>query len=194
MEANPTRSKSIPSIPRRERQSRAILSELWRRGGDIVNYDVPTVSLSSLIEEYGKAHFISNRYRRDGRRGDCEPLAVSGSTIHFDRTPIIAAKTGETDSHFASPWLDAVPDGDQSTVTSQVHPTLAIALGPSGLFGDELPQAWVTDISAITAAPGSPFERALGEFQVFLPSLFVVAGSIFMGRESNPKPARCRFS
>ena len=28
------------------------------RGGDVIDYDVPTVSLSSLIEEYGKAHYI----------------------------------------------------------------------------------------------------------------------------------------
>jgi hypothetical protein len=50
---------------------------------------------------------------------------------------------------------------DQSTVASQVHPTLAICLGPSGLFGDELPRAWVTDISAITGNAWLAFRAAV---------------------------------
>ena len=64
---------------------------------------------------------------------------------------------------------------DQSTVASQVHPTLATALGPSALFGDELPHAWVTDISAITGNAWLAFRAGVAlsaEFQGFLPSLF----------------------
>jgi FkbM family methyltransferase len=119
------------------------------RGGDIINYDVPTVSLSSLIEEYGKAHYI----KIDIEGMDGEAIA---SLSQFQAPQYISIERPSSPQNQVKAILTLRRLGytrfqtvDQSTVGSQVHPALAIALGPSGLFGDELPQAWVTDISAI---------------------------------------------
>ena len=81
------------------------------RGGDVIDYDVPTVSLSSLIEEHGKAHYI--KIDIEGMDGEAiAGLSPSpGSTLHFDRTSIVATKPVQSDSAPESPWLYAVSDG-----------------------------------------------------------------------------------
>jgi FkbM family methyltransferase len=120
------------------------------RGGDIINYDVATVSLSSLIEEFGKPHYV--KVDIEGMDGEAiASLSPSQAprfiSIERPSSPQKQVRAILTLRRLGYTRFQTV---DQSTVASQVHPTLPTALGPSGLFGDELPQTWVTDISAIT--------------------------------------------
>jgi FkbM family methyltransferase len=119
------------------------------RGGEMVNYDVPTVSLSSLIEEHGKPHYI----KIDIEGMDSEAIAgLSPSQAprfisierpygpqNYVRAILTLRRLGYTQFQTV----------DQTRVASQVHPTHAISLGSSGLFGDELPDAWVSHFGAI---------------------------------------------
>jgi hypothetical protein len=119
------------------------------RGGDIIDYDVSTVSLSSLIEDYGMAHYIKIDIEgMDGEAiGSLSPLqAPRYISIERASSPQNQMQAILTLRRLGYTRFQMV---DQSTVSSRVHPTWAIGLGPSGLFGDELPQAWVTDTSAI---------------------------------------------
>jgi FkbM family methyltransferase len=133
-------------------QGTAIESYVQRdlaRGGEMVNYDVSTISLSSLIEEHGKPHYI--KIDIEGMDGE----AIAGLSpsqaprfISIERPsgPQNQVRVVLTLRRLGYTQFQIV---DQTRVASQVHPTLAISLGQSGLFGDELPDAWVSHIGAI---------------------------------------------
>lgn len=120
------------------------------RGGEIVNFDVPTISLASLVEKYGEPHYI--KIDIEGMDGEAiaglsPSQAPQFISIERPSSPQNQLRAILTLRRLGYTRFQTV---DQSTAASRVHPTSAIALGPSGLFGDELPDAWVTDIGAIT--------------------------------------------
>jgi FkbM family methyltransferase len=120
------------------------------RGGEIISYDVPTISLSSLVAEYGKPHYIKidiEGMDEEAIAGLSPSHAPQFISIERPSSPQKQVRAILTLRRLGYTQFQTV---DQSRVASQVHPRLAIALGPSGLFGDELPDAWVSHLGAIT--------------------------------------------
>ena len=113
----------------------------------MINYDVPTISLSSLIQEHGKPHYI--KIDIEGMDGE----AIAGlSPCQAPRFISIERPSGPQNYVRAIFTLRRLGYRRFQTVeqtTVAYHPTLAFSLGPSGLFGDELPDTWVSHIGAI---------------------------------------------